>query len=684
MMKFFPKIYHSANALEINRRFLLILVTFILSSMLLIPIFSFTIANAQDIDLTEMSLEELMEVRIKPVVSASKYEQKTTDAPASVSIITADDIKQYGYRTLAEVLQSVRGFYITYDRNYNNIGFRGFNRPGDFSSRTLLLLDGIRVNDNIFDQAPVGTDFILDIDLIERIEIIRGPSYALYGNNAFLVVINVITKNGGEISGVEAGADIGSFGTYSSRLTYGKKFENEGQLLLSGSLFNSDGQSHYYREFDTPDQNNGVADNCDSDKSGSFFAKYSQQGVTFETSYNKRSKQIPTSPWGISFNDPRNKTWDERALMDIKLERSIDNEVTVMARLTYGYYKYLGDYIFSDSGDKTTNSDNDNGQWWGADLHFTRKFGKHMLIAGGEYHDNFTQYQKNFDVPNIVYLDDNRNSTNWAVFIQDEYSLLTNLKLNAGLRYDHFSTFGGITNPRFAIIYKPFADTSLKYLFGKAFRAPNVYETYYNDGNVSQKANPELNEETITSHELVWEQLIGKHLTGTATAYRYKINDLISQTTDTDDLLIYKNHDVVEAYGIEAELSASFSNGFSGKLSYAFQESDYKGGNNVWSNSPRHLAKLNISIPLIQNRLFLGIEEQYTGQLETLSGSSTGDYFITNMTLYDRKLFENMDISASVYNLFDKKYGFPGCAEHAQDVIEQDGISFRAKLIYRF
>jgi outer membrane receptor for ferrienterochelin and colicins len=145
-------------------------------------------------DLTKFGIEDLMKIEVATVVSASKYKQKVTEAPSSVSIITSDEIKQYGYRTLADILRSLRGFFVTSDRNYNYIGARGFSRPGDYNTRFLILLDGHRLNDNIYDQAYIGTEFIIDVDLIDRVEIIRGPSSSLYGTNAFFGVINVITK----------------------------------------------------------------------------------------------------------------------------------------------------------------------------------------------------------------------------------------------------------------------------------------------------------------------------------------------------------------------------------------------------------------------------------------------------------------------------------------------------------
>ena len=107
-------------------------------------------------DLTEMSLEALMTLQVASVYGASKYLQKETDAPGLVTIVTAEEIQRYGYRTLADILRSVPGLTVTSDRNYTYLGVRGFGRPGDYNTRVLLLVDGHRLNDNIYDNAPSG------------------------------------------------------------------------------------------------------------------------------------------------------------------------------------------------------------------------------------------------------------------------------------------------------------------------------------------------------------------------------------------------------------------------------------------------------------------------------------------------------------------------------------------------
>jgi iron complex outermembrane receptor protein len=115
-------------------------------------------------ELSQLSLEQLADLPIDSVFSASMYTQKVTEAPSSVTIITADEIRGFGHRTLADVLRTVRGFYVTYDRNYSYLGVRGFSRPGDYNARILLQVDGHRLNDNVFGSALIGTEFPLDVD----------------------------------------------------------------------------------------------------------------------------------------------------------------------------------------------------------------------------------------------------------------------------------------------------------------------------------------------------------------------------------------------------------------------------------------------------------------------------------------------------------------------------------------
>jgi outer membrane receptor for ferrienterochelin and colicins len=183
--------------------------------------------ESQQPDLSGMSIEDLAKLKVDAVYGASKFLQNVADSPASVTVVTAEQIQKYGYRTLADVLRTLPGFYVIYDRNYTYVGVRGISRPGDYNARILFLLDGHRVNDDIYDGAYVGTEFPVNVDLMERIEIIKGPNSSVYGTGAFVAVINVITKRGRDLGGVEVSAAAGSRNSYKERASYGKRFDNE-------------------------------------------------------------------------------------------------------------------------------------------------------------------------------------------------------------------------------------------------------------------------------------------------------------------------------------------------------------------------------------------------------------------------------------------------------------------------
>src|SRR5216117_3603756 len=236
-------------------------------------------AQEKPADVFSLSLEDLKKLS---VTGASRREQPTAEAPSSVTIITADEVKKYGYRTLADILQSARGVYVTYDRNYSFVGVRGFNR-GDFNSRILILIDGHRINNNLSDGGFIGTEFILDADLIDKVEIISGPGSVLYGDNAFFGVINVITRKGRDLGkyGGEVSGEAASFDTYKGRATYGHKFDNGLEVLLSGSYYDSEGPKHlFFKEFNSSQTH--VVDKGDDDAFKSAFGTLTFHDFTLQ------------------------------------------------------------------------------------------------------------------------------------------------------------------------------------------------------------------------------------------------------------------------------------------------------------------------------------------------------------------------------------------------------------------
>ena len=655
--------------------------------ILSVSVFSFSAyaVDSSELDDTEMLLFD----DIPSVFSASKYEQKVTEAPARINIVTAKEIEAYGYQTLADILRSVPGFYTTYDRNYFYTGVRGFGIPGDYDTRILTLVDGHRQNENIYDSNSTNRGFVVDVDLIERVEIVRGPASSLYGSSAFFGVVNVITKSGRDIQGTEVSAAGGSFESYQGRISYGDKFSNGLEMLLSGTYYESAGQHElYYPEFDDPATNNGIAVDADDQRAPNLFAKLSLGGFTLTGVYAEVEKGIPTASYDTVFNTTRTRTTEERSYLDLSYQGLLDSGADISGRIFYDYYAYKGDYLYdySDAGDLSDLQnfvDEAHGSWWGGEAQISQTlFEHHRFTLGAEYRNSIKEEQEEYDAFE-VYLDSHTDNYIVGIYLQDEYRIKDNLILNLGVRYDKFDNVGSTTNPRAALIWSPLEATTLKLIYGSAFRAPNPYELYFHDGNLTQKAPDSLESENIDTYEFILEQRLNNSLNLVASVYRNEIENLITLDTDpADDLLVFVNQGDATATGAELELYGSWSDGWSGAVSYTYQDAENALGE--WLvNSPRNMAKLNVIAPLL-SKLSAGLEVQYQSERKTITGNETDSFVVTNLTLFSQDSIDGLQVSLSVYNLFDKTYSNPGSEEHAQDQIEQNGRTFWLKLDYTF
>ncbi|MBK8336226.1 MAG: TonB-dependent receptor plug domain-containing protein [Sterolibacteriaceae bacterium] len=200
----------------------------------------------------EAGTQDLAELAQLPVYGASRHYVRQVDAPASVSIITAEDIRSFGYRTLGDILRSVRGVSIHNDRTYDFLALRGFARPGDYNAGVSLQIDGMRINDALYDQALLGAEFPLDVELIERVEYIRSPGSAEYGGNAVFGVINVVTRSGSSIGGARLTLEAGSDRRFATRGQFGRRFANGAGVLVSASSLGGHGETLDFRPIRRP------------------------------------------------------------------------------------------------------------------------------------------------------------------------------------------------------------------------------------------------------------------------------------------------------------------------------------------------------------------------------------------------------------------------------------------------
>ena len=650
-------------------------------------------------------LDVLTNVPLPEVSSVSGWTQPITQAPSSVTVVTEDEIKRYGYRTLADILRSVRDLHVTYDRAYSFLGVRGFN-PADFNSRILLLVNGHRVNQNLSDAAALGTDFILDVDLIRQVEIVRGPGSVLYGNNAFFGVINVVTREGTDLPGVgfEASGSYGAFDTWTGRVTYGKSIPDGPQFLISGSIYDSTGDDAlYFKEFNTPDNNvnNGLFLDGDADRAYRAFGSISNWNFTLESGYAWREKHNPTAQHYTTFNDNHHQLTDARWYADLRFERELAENLDLLARAYYDQYQFDGQFPFPQSSTDATQPGLDRderlGQWYGFEAHLTRRFFEHHTVAAGaEFRHDFNQertYTQLEPIP-YTYVHSTDDRMSYSAFVNGEFALFphrfTNmLTLNAGVRYDGYDKFDDAVNPRVALIYHPWTNSTFKAIYGTAFRTPNFFELF-------DPSNQDISPERIATYEAVCEQNIGANFRASVVGFYNRIDDVIAFDF-RENASRYRNFDGAETLGFSVEFDAfgtrDWLRGARGRIAYTYQDTEDLETGARPVDSPRHLVKFNLSVPFWEERLIASTDVQYTSQRASarpgpggvlVAGEDAEGFVLVNFNLLARKLVKGLELSAGVYNLFDEHYADPATLIHRQELIPQDGRTFRVKATYRF
>jgi len=638
--------------------------------------------------LTDLSLEELMNVPVESVVAASRYEQKVTRAPASVTILTAEDVKKFGWRTPLEALRSVAGLYATNDRAWSFLGLRGFSQAGDYNTGVLLLVDGHRVNDAIYNLGYYAHESVVDVDMIQRLEVIRGPSSSIYGNSAFFGVVNVVTRDAADLAGAEVSVDGGSLESFKGRVSWGRKLGEEKEVVLSASYYGSRGQDElFFPEAVAAGAGDGPVTNADWEGSLHLYGKARMGDLTLTAGYVDRQKDVPTAPYGSALNAGLAWSQDRRGYVDARFETEVTPTGSLAARVSYDWYPYDATWPYENAAPPpafTINRDRTRSQWLRGEVQWTERIkARHTLILGAEYQENLEQLQQNFDeAPFFSYLDLDHGSSLHAAYAQVEWEVRPDWLLNAGLRYDHYESFGDTVNPRVGMIFQPRETTTVKALYGEAFRAPNDYELNFESSN--NERNPNLDPETIRTYEVVLEHYLPPNSRLSAALYRYEAAGLIAQVENpATGRTFFENLEAVNAHGIELQAERHTSAGHLARLSYAWQETEQEGGGEL-ENSPRHLAKLHLSVPVRAERVFASAELLYQGSTLTAGGTRLGDHLLCNVTLLARDAKRGWEASASVYNALDEEYRLLNFQSGSFESVAQNGRTFRVRVTRRF
>ena len=631
------------------------------------------------------------ELRYSPpsVKAASKSLLSVDEAPASISVITREEIQGFGYSTLAEALSAIRGFSTSNDRLYNYVGIRGFSPPGDLNTRVLILWDGHALNDIWAGQGYAGRELAVSLDEVDRIEIVRGPGSALYGTGAFFAVINVVPRDTlSRKRNVEATGGVGALGAWRGHLAAGMKGD-DASVLFSGSAFGALGA-----EF-TALGNSGLVRGLDDERAWNASARGRVGEVTLFAQLNNRQKQFPTAPFGTEINAPGTRSSDSRGFAEVRWDHPFADGSSLSLRGYYDASRYRGYWMYApeqEGGGRVVYTDSGSADWAGTEARYRfSPFEGNFLTAGLEAQFQYRLQQEIFSAGDGRPLA-NHSRTLFSAYLLDEWRVHRRLFVSAGLRVDRYLDEDDTpVTPRLALILLPYENGITKLVAGQAFRAPNVYELHYHDELFSQRPAKDLSPESITTIEIEHAHDLTEELRLTVAGYHNRIHSLVVLEQEhapepgcgpegaREQCLVYQNATgMLRAFGAEAGLRWQPGRHALVDASYSFV--NLVGASpEVQSGTPVHLASGRLLTPLAEPFVRLSFQATYqSARKGARVPEGAGEALLLNVGLSGET--EHLRYFAGVQNLLDVKYALPVGSEFPEPVVPQYGRTFSVSL----
>jgi outer membrane receptor protein involved in Fe transport len=665
-----------------------------------------TIARSINVEANaETRLDNLPLVPLEEVEAASRVAESVEDAPASVTIISQQELRGMAYPTVYQALQGVRGVYTSFDGAYDSAGFRGFGPPGTYGDTTLVLLNGEPMNDNWVWSSYIGYDLRTDLEDVQRIEIVRGPGSVLYGTGAMSGVINIVTKPHDSAQGYEVGASATDGSVARGRASATYDFGGGAGMWTSVQASHSSGTSYTFPQFADDSLTHGTTPaNVDRLNAGTWTGQLWWKALSVQWSLNSHDKHLPTGQFSTILGDDRTQQTDTRGMIEAKFEPKIGDKVQSITRAHLNYYQYDGNFAYPlESGGVTHNGF--KGSWFGIEERLVLTPIKEVRVTvGGEVQEHFLANQEGDTEVNpsgvatgtpAVFLDDHRTFQIGAGYAVADVTPTRAVKFSLGGRFDDYSTFGNSFNPRVAAILKPYEGGNVKVMFGKAFLAPSIYQLYWAQPQSSQ-ADPQLHAQSMYSGEIEYSHRFSPTVVGLVTAYENVVTDEIAlvpapQCGPSCTQFVNTTGPVGTAGG-EAELRKEWKDGWMASASYSYAHSVYLQDGSFSSiaslardptrrevpNAPEHLASVKGAVPILGRALmattrlsFASGRYDINDQKPTLGApqapqTETTPAFLWDLVLSGQEPRYHVRYSLGMYNAFDWKYSVPVSSEFTQ------------------
>ena len=617
-------------------------------------------------------------------------------APSVATVITAEQIKMMGANTVYDVLETVTGIHI-YPSNLNRMkpsfSIRGIHTAEN--PQTLLLVNGKKTTyeytGSRWEQFNVG------IDLIERIEIIRGPGSAIYGADAFSGVINIITKGTNSISGTDFGVKGGSFNTKSSWLNYVNSKE---KLKYSFNVQWSKTEGDLDRVVQTDIMHNfdlGFLSNAPD----SLDTKLETIDMHTELSYDGfyASAWYLKSEGGTGAGAAQalsNADYEKTEAVTLTSGYKWDVNSNFKMDISFHYQTYDDDtyFVIFPPGMALPREFNDQGiptaftvftdgligqpiaheKYYGANLvsHYSAIEQHNIRIEAGYRHSEAKPEElKNFGsgvlngseafkdatltnvrgTPYIYMFDQDREL--YFLTLQDEWQLAADWELTVGVRYDDYSDFGGTFNPRLALVWQTQHNLTTKFLYGEAFRAPSFQELYAINNPVVL-GNENLEPEKIKTTEIAFDYRLNFNWQLIANLFYYQSEELINWVPQGDGTNVAQNIGSQDGYGTELEAHWKPSDSLHVKTGYSWQNSENKDSKKDIADAPGQVFDININWDLNES-IKLHLDTRWIMNRKRLASDSRTDIKDYNWTNFSTsyKVSNNWSAQFTIRNVFN-------------------------------
>ncbi len=630
-----------------TKKFLLILI------ILLIPTLQsqlFAQKKEKQKEIIEMSLEELMNIE---VVTASKKEQRLSEVPATVHVITAEQIKERGYFTLEEVLSDLPGIQCRNIIGFNSYVFlRGVPNQNNL---ILLLVDGIQINELNSGGFYGGGQF--NLSNVNKIEVVYGPASALYGTNAVSGIINIITNSPRDIQGGHVSVLLGNFDTRNIDLRYGHyDEENDFGFSISGMFKQSDKADLRGKK----GGNNWTENMENFEDDLSFDAKLLYNKFSMSLVYQDKHVSRTTNQKTVGTNYLDSGTnWHIRFINGhIKYAYDKSSKWSFRSQLYYRNATVMDDtiaYIRSDIG---ATGGQEGGYRPNDLIGFESQLNlipakRFNIIAGFvmEKERLAEGFSKTFsgspDVkPPTPAKPDMMTNNLVSIYLQTQFRLIKFSELTLGLRHDDSSFYSIVNTPRIGLVFNK-ENLSAKLLYMESFRAPKPWDYTYEDGNL------DLKPETMSSAELSLAYTFTENFIANLSLYK---NNMKGKLTKEGRRWI--NGQKLNTDGFETTLEYAKGK-IKSYINYTYNSSSYEHEEKV-PEIGKHNANIGISYAFTHN-IRLNIRGNYLGKRKNFKTITTtgSDYidpaFVIHSTLSVLEL-KNFDFHLMVKNILNTEY----------------------------